>query len=168
MLQTLVLGVDAMKKGSEVDLRAYVKVELLGTVMLPTPSRPLYYSPTLMFRDDAGRALAIPIDNVKYTLVKEALEGDQSSHGFFSETLRVLGHRVEGAFIYGLVGTEMEELRFLSKITLRNMESGGVKEVEGTVDDILSTALVNNVPIYVKKDVMSNASTRLPQGFNET
>lgn len=156
-----------MKESERVDLKGYVKVEFLDMVMLHTPTKPVAYLPTLMFKDKSERALAIPIAKVKYPLAKEILEEGQSIYRFFSEALKTLGHLIEGSFIYDLEETEAGELKYLSKLVFKNLTEGKLEELEGDVSDVILMALSNKVPIYVKEDVMITASAKLPQDFDK-
>ena len=159
-----------MKEGGVVDLSGYVEVDYLDTVKVFGPFGHAY-SPTLMFKDESNRMIAVSIDEVEQTLDTLGLKGVKgvgSAYLFLSEALRVLGQRVEGAFIHDVEGTEVFNLRFHSKIVFRDVNSGELKEVEGRVTDVISMALVNNAPIYVRKDVMDKASKRSTQDFEET
>lgn len=146
---------------ASINLSEFIKVEFVDVARV-LMGAPIYFAPTLVFRDDMDRAIAIPIGPTEYTLFTEIREGLVGAHTFILSILNTLGAQVECAIIHDICGTGTHDLTFLGKLLVRFKDSSETREVEGKAGDVLSLAMATKAPIYVKKDIIELGSTKYP------
>lgn len=124
-------------------------------------SNPVGYRPTLMLKDDEARVIAIPIAKSDSDLISKAKGGGRGAYSFIVDVLRKVNYIVEGAYVYGVEGTSISDLLFLSKLGLR--KSGAQKEVfvKGDTSEVLALVLTGEGHIYVSKKIMDSSSSKL-------
>jgi len=152
----------ANEKEAEAEPSEFVEVHLLETVKTQA-LRPIGYTPTLMLKDNADRVIAIPIGQLNHSMMSEALDKKRGTYHFLLKIFKEMEFEIEGAFIYGVEGTSARDLKFLSRIKLKNISSNEVKFVTGDTGDIVSLALISKTPIYINKDIIDKASSKLRQ-----
>lgn len=148
----------------------YTRIQFLNAVITGVPDREGegqemhgMPAPALLFKDTGGREITILIRKDEARTVKDVLEGHPERATVYELVVALLGGldmELIGTFVYDLA-----DLRYLSKLRLKNARTGDIIEMECRPSDAILLSLLGKRPVYIKSTLMEEFSIDLNEIF---